>query len=84
VLKMQVKMVLIYSATTAAFLGVGSSDPALGDFPAATGLALIQGVKRSSGSGAPPTAPVRRLSRDLEGPMCNLLLFLDLSVRTEY
>jgi hypothetical protein len=79
---MKVKMVMAFIATTTALQRVGSTDPAIGDFPAATGLAPIQGLRRSSGSGAPPTAPVRRRSWDLEGLLCNFLFVLDLSVRT--
>ena len=77
------KMALTSIATTTALLRVGSSDPAIGDFPASMGLAPFQGLRRSSGSGAPPTALVRRLSRDLEeGLPCNFLFLLGLSVRT--
>jgi hypothetical protein len=76
-------MVLKTCATATAIQRVGSVDPAIGDFPSATGLAPIQGVKRSSGSGAPPTAPVLRPRRDLEeGLLCNFFVFLGLSVRT--
>jgi hypothetical protein len=82
-LNLKVKMMEASSATMAAFLRVGSADPAIGDFPAITGLAPFQGLRRSSGSGAPPTAPVRRFCRDLEeGLLCNFLVLLGLSVRT--
>jgi hypothetical protein len=81
-LKLKVKMMEASCATTTAFLRVGSADLAIGDFPAVTGLAPFQGLRRSSGSGAPPTAPVRRRSWDLEGLLCNFLFVLDLSVRT--
>lgn len=65
---------MLSSATVAALRRVGSADPAIGDFPAASGLTPVQGVKRSSGSGAPPTASVRRSRRDLEeGHHCNFL-----------
>ena len=71
------------SATVAALWRVGSADPAIGDFPAASGLTPIQGVKRSSGSGAPPTASVRRPRRDLEeGPRCYFQFLLGFSVRS--
>jgi hypothetical protein len=80
---LEVKMVFDGFAMTAALLGVGSPDPALGDFPAAMGLDPVQGVKRISGSGAPPTAPVRRLCRVPEGLLCNFVLVLDLSIRTK-
>jgi hypothetical protein len=75
-------MVMVFIATTTALQRVGSTDPAIGDFPAAMGLAPIQGLRRSSGSGAPPTAPVRRRSWDLEGLPCNFMFVLGLSVRT--
>ena len=82
-LKTKVKMTLASIVTKTAFLRVGSVDPAVGDFQPATGLAPIQGLRRSSGSGAPSTAPVRRPSRDIEeGVMCNFLLLLGLSVKT--
>ena len=78
-----VEMVLKSSTTVAAFRRVGSADPAIGDFLAASGLTPIQGVKQSSGSGAPPTASVRRPRRDLEeGPCCNFQFLLGLSVRS--
>ena len=82
---LKVKMALNLSATKTALRRVRSSDPAIGDFPVAMGLAPIQGVKRSSGSGASPMAPVRRLCRDLgeEGLLCNFFFFLGLSVRSE-
>ena len=38
----------------------------------------------SGSSGAPPACPVRRRSRDPEGPVCIFLFFLDLSVRMEF
>ena len=76
-----VEMVLS-SATVAVLRRVGSADPAIGDFPAASGLTPIQGVKRSSGSGAPPTASVRHPRRDLEeGPHCYFQFLLGFSVR---
>jgi hypothetical protein len=77
------KMALTPKATATTFRRVGSLGPAIGDFPAASGLAPIQGVKRSSGSGASPTAPARCPRRDLEeGVTCNFLFCLGLSVRT--
>ena len=77
------EMVFDSSATVAAHRRVGSADPAIGDFPAASGLTPIQGVKRSSGSGAPPTAPLRRPRRDLqEGPYCIFMFLLGFSVRS--
>jgi hypothetical protein len=83
--KKKVKMAFKLSAmTTMAFLRVGFADPAIGDFPSTMGLALFQGVLRSSGSGAPPTARCLRRSRDLVegGVRCNFLFSLGLSVRT--
>jgi hypothetical protein len=41
-LKMKVNTMLTSSATTTAFLRVGSADPAISDFPAATGLAAAR------------------------------------------
>ena len=81
-LKIWLKTALHLPATKTALRRVGSSGPAIGDFPSALELAPIQGVKRSSGSGASPTAPVRRLCRDLgeEGLLCNFFFFLGLSV----
>lgn len=81
--KLKKKMVGRSFATALAFQGAGSSDPLTGDFPAAEGLAPYQGVKRSSGSGAPPARSVRRRGRDPEGPVCNFLFFLDLSVSSK-
>jgi hypothetical protein len=81
---MKVKKVLTSIATTTMFQRVGSMDPVIGDFLAATRLAPIQGLRRSSGT--PPMAPIRRLSQDLEGPptalICFFLLVLDLSIGT--
>jgi hypothetical protein len=83
--KKKMKVISGYSASSATSSAVGSSDSAFGDFPLALGLALIQGVLRSSGSGAPPSASVRRRRRNLEeGLRCIFVLFLGLSVRTEY
>ena len=82
--KMKMKAISASSASSATSSAVGSVDPAIGDFPLAMGLASIQGVLRSSGSGAPPTASVRRRRRDLEdGLLCIFTFFLGLSVRTE-
>lgn len=75
VLMLKMKMVWRSFAMTTAFQGAGSSDPLSGDFPAAEGLAPNQGVKRSSGSGAPPARSVRRRGRDPEGPVCNFHFF---------
>ncbi|KAK1574714.1 hypothetical protein QYE76_008215 [Lolium multiflorum] len=79
-LNKKVEVMLATSATTTAFQRVGSSDPTIGDFPAATGLAPFQGLKRSSGSHAPPTATVHRPRRDLEeGFLCIFHVLLGLS-----
>jgi hypothetical protein len=82
------KMVSGYSASSATSSAVGSSDSAFGDFPLALGLALIQGVLRSSGSGAPPARLVLRRGRGPEevdrGLLCIFKIFLDLSVRTRF
>ena len=84
-LKIKMKTAFCFPATKTAFWRVGSSGPAIGGFPPASELAPIQGVKRSSGSGASPTAPVRRLCRDLEeeGVLCNFFFFLGLFVSLE-
>jgi hypothetical protein len=83
--KKKMKVISGYSASSATSSAVGSSDPAFGDFPLAKGLVPIQGVLRSSGSGASPSASVRRRRRDLEeGLRCIFSFFLGLSVRTEY
>ena len=56
-LKMMRKRLVWFGSTTKAASGVGSAEPAIGDFPLAQGLLSIQGfVERRSG-GAPPTAP---------------------------
>jgi hypothetical protein len=81
--KLEKKMVGRSFATALAFQGAGSSDPLTGDFPAAEGLTPYQGVKRSSGSSAPPARSDCRRGRDPEEPVCNFLFFLDLSVRSE-
>jgi hypothetical protein len=52
-------MQMSFMATTS-ILGVGFSEPVLGDFQAAVrGTLAIQGVKWRLSSGAPPTAPAR-------------------------
>lgn len=76
-LKMKLKVVFGYSASSATSSAVGSSDPAFGDFPLAKGLVPIQGVS--------PSVFVRRRRQDLEeGLLCKFSFFLGLSVRTEY
>jgi hypothetical protein len=77
------KMVKSFAASSA-FQGVGSPEPVIGDYPSAWKLTPIQGLRWSSGSGPPPTAPCRRCRRDLgEGPLCNFLWFLGFSVRSK-
>jgi hypothetical protein len=68
--------------------GVGSLEPATGDFPSAEGVLLIQAIERSNGGGAPPAAlwsssssSGSRGSRSW-GPVCIFNLVLDLSVRS--
>ena len=80
---MKVKMVFRSSATLATFQVVGSPDPVLGDFPAAMGLAPVQGVLQSSGSGVPLIAPARRRRRGPVGFLCNFAFILELSLRTQ-
>jgi hypothetical protein len=69
--------------------GVGSSEPASGDFPSAEGVLLVQAIERSNGGGAPPAASWSSSSSSgfsgswSWGPVCNLNLVLDLSVRSK-
>jgi hypothetical protein len=82
-LNKKVEVMLATSVMMAAFQRVGSSNPAIGGFPDATALAPFQGLKQSSGSGAPPTAPVHRPRRDVEeGFLCNFRVLPGLSVRS--
>jgi hypothetical protein len=70
---------------TASIPGIGSSEPVLGDFPAAVrGAPAIQGIKWRLSSGAPPTVPARRRGRDPEEVIYNFALFLGLYVRLEF
>ena len=77
--KMEVVVWIITVKTMAQ--GAGLSGPLSGDFPSAEGLLPNPSQKRSSGGGAPPARPGRRRHRDLEGPVCNFIFVLDLSVR---
>jgi hypothetical protein len=72
-LKIWRKMMARFGAMTTVISGVGPLRPVLGDFPSACGLLLIQGV-RSSGGGAPPTAPVCRRRSQLAEGLCWFLL----------
>jgi hypothetical protein len=83
-LKLKTMVISRCSASAAAIPGVGSMDPVLGDFPAAMGLAPIQGEE-----GAAAAARHRQLlGVGVDGIQKDfsviLPLFLDLSVRTEY
>ena len=66
--------------------GVGSLEPATGDFPSAQGVLLIQAIEGSNGGGAPPAASWSSSSLSGSrgswswGPACNFILVLDLSV----
>ena len=68
--------------------GVGSSEPATGDFPSAEGVLLIQAIERSNSGGAPPAASWSSSSTSESrgsrswGPVCNFNLVLDFSVRS--
>jgi hypothetical protein len=73
------KVMLGFAAATA-FQGAGSSEPLFGDFPAVEGLAPDQSVKRSNGSGAPPTRLGRRRRWVPEGPCCFFFRSLGLFV----
>ena len=73
---------VIRLAVKMAVRGVGSLEPASGDFPSAEGLRPIQAIKGCSGGGAPPAASGSSSTSGSSGLLCNFLLFLDLSVRT--
>ena len=61
--------------------GVGSQEPATGDFPSAEGLLLIQAIKRRNGGGAPPASSTSWSSTSGSfGPVCIFYLILDFSV----
>ena len=62
--------------------GVGSLEPATGDFPSAEGLGLNQAIEGHSGGGAPPAASCSSSTSGSRGPRCNFFFLLDLSVRT--
>ena len=68
--------------------GVGSLEPATGDFPSAQGVLLIQAIEGSNGGGAPPASSWSSSSSSGSrgswswGPACNFNLVLDLSVRS--
>jgi hypothetical protein len=70
-----------FGSSTAALSGVGPPGPAIGNFPLARGLPLIQGFKGGSGDGAPPTAAVGRRRGQLAVGLCCIFVFVgDLSV----
>jgi hypothetical protein len=61
--------------------GVGSQEPAIGNFPSAEGLLLFQAIKRRNGGGTPPTASGSSSSTSGSfGPVCIFSLVLDFSV----
>jgi hypothetical protein len=61
--------------------GVGSQEPATGDFPSAEGLLLFQAIKRRNGGGTPPAASGSSSSTSGSfGPVCIFSLVLDFSV----
>jgi hypothetical protein len=53
--------------------GVGSQEPATGDFPSAEGPCLIQAIKEHGGGGAPPAAS--RPSSSTTGPEGSFVIF---------
>ena len=64
--------------------GVGSLEPATGDFPSAEGLLSIQAIKECSGGGAPPAASGSSSTSGSSGLICNFSFCRDLVVKPRW
>jgi hypothetical protein len=60
--------------------GVGSKDPATGDFPSVEGLHLYQANVGCSGGNAPPAASGSSSTSGSGRPDCNFSFLLDLAL----
>jgi hypothetical protein len=60
--------------------GVGSQEPATGDFPSAKGLHLYEAIEGCSGGSAPPAASGSSSRSGSGGLVCNFIFLLDLAV----